>query len=300
MNILVLGGSYFLGKRFVYMVKDKYSITLINRGNKHLPLNQITQIAGDRRSTVPYELLKQKENHFDAVIDFCGYRSGDIEYVFEQLKAGFNQYVFVSTVDVYERGLGKLLDEDAPFEHRNFGGEAGEYIAGKVALEQELVDCSDKSGVKYTVIRPAFIYGAQNYAPREGLYFNWINKATQILHPQDATGEFQMVYVDDVAKAIVNAIGNENAYNQAYNLSPNPALTYDAFAKILKNATGVDFEVVNINVETVIEKNIPLPFPLTKEESNWYDGRKALTLIDKYVPIEKGMAETFKAFKGEM
>ena len=34
MNILVLGGSYFLGKHFVNMAADEHTITVFNRGNR--------------------------------------------------------------------------------------------------------------------------------------------------------------------------------------------------------------------------------------------------------------------------
>ena len=41
-------------------------------------------------------------------------------------------------MDVYERGSGKILDENASFETRDFGGETGAYILGKVSLEAEI------------------------------------------------------------------------------------------------------------------------------------------------------------------
>lgn len=295
MNILVLGGSYFLGKHFVKLAMKEHSITVFNRGQKPLKLPQVLEICGDRHNKEALALLKDR--HFDAVVDFCAYTQGDIEYVLETLGNTINQYIYISTSDVYERGLGRLLDEAAHFERREFGGEAGSYISGKVALEEELVRCVADYGIAYTSIRPVFIYGADNYAPRENIYFQWIERAGQILQPEDATGEFQMVYVEDVARAALQAVGNQDAYNQAYNLAPLSMETYDSFAEALAEGLDVEFEKIPVTVSQVIEKGIPLPFPLTKEESNWYDGRKALSLIGRYTGLAEGLGITASSLR---
>lgn len=290
MNILVFGGSYFLGKHFVNIAKEKHNITVFNRGNHPLVLPGVSEVVGDRHDTKALQSLNTK--HYDAVVDFCGYGMGDIRTVFSCLSAGFNQYIFVSTCDVYERGLNRILDENAPLERRDFGGEAGQYITGKVALEEELMECAGLYGTSYTSIRPAFIYGPDNYAPREAIYFHWIERARQILHPVDATGEFQMVFVTDVARAVLNAIGNKEAFQQAYNLAPLPMITYESFSDALKEVMPIPFEKVPVTLQMVNEKQIPLPFPLTKEESNWYSGEKALQLIGSYTQLVDGLKQT--------
>ena len=294
MNILVLGGSYFLGKCFVNMALKEHSVTVFNRGNRPLKLPSVHEIFGDRHDTEALEVLNG--THYDAVVDFCAYNPEDISLIFKGLRADFDQYIFISTCDVYERGLNKLLDEDAPFEYRNFPGQAGGYISGKVALEKELRDYAVKYGVSYTSLRPSFIYGPYNYAPRESIYFNWIKKAGQILHPTDASGEFQLVYVDDVALAVLKSIGNRDAFNQAYNLAPIQLENYDSFYEALANSVSTKIEKVPVTVQIVNEKNIPLPFPLTGEESNRYDGNKALGLIKRYTGLAEGLKKTYDLF----
>ena len=294
MNILVLGGSYFLGKCFVNMALKEHSVTVFNRGNRPLKLPSVHEIFGDRHDTEALEVLNG--THYDAVVDFCAYNPEDISLIFKGLRADFDQYIFISTCDLYERGLNKLLDEDAPFEYRNFPGQAGGYISGKVALEKELRDYAVKYGVSYTSLRPSFIYGPYNYAPRESMYFNWIKKAGQILHPTDASGEFQLVYVDDVALAVLKSIGNRDAFNQAYNLAPIQLENYDSFYEALANSVSTKIEKVPVTVQIVNEKNIPLPFPLTGEESNRYDGNKALGLIKRYTGLAEGLKKTYDLF----
>jgi len=314
MNILVIGGSYFLGKHFVMQACKKHNITVFNRGNSPLNIAGVTEVAGDRHSVEDLSKLVGRltkttgdvrnnsgEPLFDVIVDFCAYAPGDIATVLGVLcgeddsKTTSMQYIFISTVDVYEHGLGRELDENAPFESRILGGQEGDYILGKIALEQELRSCSGKYKIKYTSVRPAILYGPDNYAPREAIYFHLIENAGQILHPADSDGEFQFVYVDDAAATIEKMCGNEDAYNQAFNLTGPEVVTYNSFADALEQAIEVPITRVEIPVSTVLEKNIPLPFPLTKGESNWYNGDKVLPLIEPYVSLEEGMRRTVKA-----
>ena len=290
MDILVLGGSYFLGKAFVHMAMEKHRVTVFNRGTRPLGLPRVQEIHGDRHDLAALGRLSGK--HFDVIVDFCAYQKGDITAIFEAINADFGQYIFISTCDVYERGQNMFLDETARFEHRDFGGEAGDYILQKVALEEELCQCSFTYHVPYTSIRPSFIYGPDNYAPREGMYFRWIEQTGQILHPIDATGQFQLVYVDDVARAILACVEHPISDNRAYNLAPPVMETYDSFAEALTAGVEVPFEKVPVTVATINEKNIPLPFPLTKEESNWYDGNRIIELIGQYTKLSDGLKKT--------
>lgn len=289
-KILVLGGSYFLGKTFVRLAAEYNEIYVLNRGNQPLYEENVIEYVMDRHDIEAISGIPEKD--FDVVVDFCGYNAGDIKIIFDNLKASFSHYVFVSTCDVYRRGSGKLLDESAPFEERYFGGAAGDYISGKVALEKELKECCMEKNTAYTSIRPAFIYGPDNYAPRESMYFNWIVNAGQIIHPYDATGHFQMAFVLDVAKAILLVCGNKTAYNRAYNICDSDFMTYESFADLMEEVLNMQFERLEMSVEDVIARNIMLPFPLTKEEAESYDGTAIKELGFSYTPIEKGMAVT--------
>ena len=236
---------------------------------------------------------------YDAVVDFCAYNPGDIANVFNALDTPPKQYMFLSTCDVYERGTGKVADESAPFESRRFPGEAGAYISGKVALEGELEKLCQKAGTAKTVFRPSVIFGEGNYAPREGMYFKWISEAGQILHPADATGSFQLTYVDDVAGALIGCLLNETAYGKAYNLIGTKPLTYDDLADILERATGRRIERIMMTADEINARGIPLPFPLFAEESEVYTGGLIKETGFDYTEVIKAMRRTWETWLGQ-
>lgn len=295
MKILVIGGSYFFGKAFVELAASEHEVHVLNRGSRPLKDPRVREYVMDRRDAAALSSIP--ERHFDAVVDFCAYGEDDIRTVTENLRAELGRYIFISTCDVYRRGTGEVLGEDSPLEERQFPGPEGAYISGKAALERELVCCCERRGCGWVSLRPAFLYGPGNYAPREGMYFQWIQTAGEILHPSDADGEFQMVYVRDAARAALSACGSPLARNRAYNLCGPEYLTYESFAAALEQATGRPFARVELSVEEVQRRGIPLPFPLTRGESMWYDGRRALELGVSYIPLAEGLGETWTAWR---
>lgn len=306
MRILIIGGTYFLGKAFLESVDlnhEENQVTLINRGNRKAPNNEdghVRVLFADRHSAKSLRKLAEElaREEIDVCVDFCAYESGDLQKVTDVLPAGVKQYIFVSTCDVYERGTGKRLDEASKFETRDFGGEAGAYILGKVALEKELLECAAKKGMHYTVIRPALIYGPGNYAPREGIYFQWMSKAGQILVPEDADGWFQFVYVKDAARMIRSCLLNENAYDEAFNLCGEPKTYQDLADALEKVQPGL--QRIGVTSELVTEKGIPLPFPMAKAESETYANDKALAFARnqgiEFTTLEDGLKESYADF----
>lgn len=297
MKILVLGGTYFAGRAFVELAKHNNEVTIVNRGTKPEIFEDVTRIQADRTDHESLEKCGLNGLCFDAVVDFCAYNPGDILGFLKYSGVKTKQYIFISTCDVYPHDKRTLISEESEYEQKEYPGPEGAYISGKVALESELQQAKEIYNINVTSFRPAFIYGPNNYAPRERIYFQWIVQAGQILHPADASGHFQFVYVKDVARAILMSAGNEKAYNNAYNLCGNELITYESFSEVLNRICERPFERVDIDLQQVFEKNIPLPFPLLKEESQQYDGSKIEKELGfEYTELTAGLKETFEWF----
>lgn len=302
MNILVIGGSYFYGRVFVMeAVREhrEYHITLLNRGTYSMEKFGITQIAGDRHDK---DVLSACEGDYDAVIDFCAYEAGDVSGVIENLTGRIGQYILISTVDAYERGGETVKTEDHPLEQRMFAGEAGTYIAGKVAVEEELRSMCGSRNIPYTVLRPAILYGPYNYAPRESAYIQMMLTNHVLPRFIDAEGRFQFTYVKDAAQAVLKVLGNEKAYGQSYNLCQNEVVTYDIFFKMLKEVADPEvtesLQEIPITVDSAMAQQIPIPFPATAEEIQLCSNEKSKTELGmEYTDFKEGMRRTYNAFK---
>lgn len=295
MKILVIGGSYFFGRVFVMLAAKEHDVTVVNRGACSVAELGAKQIKGDRKEE---GVWKSIEDDYDCVVDFCAYEKGDIARVLENMPGRIRQYIFISTVDVYERGINGLKGEETPLETRPLPGEAGAYIAGKVALEREVREQCGKRDISCTVLRPAILYGPLNYAPRESVYIRLLARNRVLPRITDAAGSFQFVYVKDAAQAVLSCLLNPWAYGQAYNLCGEEVLTYDAFFRELGKASDVEAREIPLTAREAESQGLPLPFPLTEAETELYSNEKSKEELGlRYMDIGEGMARTYRAFR---
>ncbi|MCI9271769.1 MAG: NAD-dependent epimerase/dehydratase family protein [Dorea sp.] len=293
MKILILGGSYFFGRVFVEYAKKSHDLTVLNRGTYPLKDQKVRQYVLNRHDVEGIGELQPEE--YDMVIDFCGYRQGDISGFIGNYRGKVKQYIFVSTVDVYERQTGTVKDEAAPYEYRPIPGEAGEYIGGKISLEKELMKCAELYQIPYTIVRPAILYGRYNYAPRESYYARSIAEGKAVEYPVDASGLFQFVYVDDAVKMLEVLCGNEKAYNECFNFCSDEIVDYHKFFDILKQEAGEKPKIRDIRLSEITGQYFP--FPLTKNETELYEGKKICEYTGlKYTDFVSSMSETVRYF----
>lgn len=297
MKILVIGGSYFVGRVFTMLASNKNELTLINRGNISMKRYGVKEYKLDRRDVQKLKELPRES--YDAIIDFCAYNPGDIRVIAENLP-GFSElvkkYVFVSTVDVYERNVGCIKDESAPISKIRYGGEIGDYIYGKICLENELKEVCRQKNVEYTILRPSIVYGPNNYAPRESEFVKMIVNGLEIEYPKDSEGRFQLVYVKDVVEACIIACGKTTS--KEYNICPNEITGYKDFMKVLKKVSDLPVKLKPVQTNEALENNVHLPFPVLKEETELYNGQKAVKELGiDYTSLEEGMKKTYNAFK---
>lgn len=297
MKLLVIGGSYFYGRVFVMEAAKEHEITVWNRGTYSMEAFGVRQIKADR-----HEKTEICGEDYDAVVDFCAYAPGDVRTSIENIAGRIGQYILISTVDVYERDPARIRTEETPFEKRPLAGEAGAYIAGKVALEEEIQDVCAAREIPCTVLRSAILYGPYNYAPREAVYIQMLLTSHALPRFTDADGRFQFVYVKDAAHAILKCLGNGRAFGQAYNLCQDQILTYDEFFEALRAAAepgDLDgLTEVPVTVAQAAAQGVPVPFPATAAETHLCDnekGKRELSL--EYTDFEEGMRRTYKAFR---
>ena len=292
MKILVIGGSYFLGRWFVELAHKKHSVTVLNRGSIKVGLPGVTELVCDRHDAEG--LKKLSCNEYDAVVDLCAYKKGDIEGIINVFGRSSAKYIFVSTVDVYEHSEG-IVTEDSPLRTSFPAGPEGEYLKGKAELEKELEAVCEKRGMNPISVRPAVLYGPANYAPREKMFFDWISRAGQIILPSDSDGLFYMTYASDAALAILD-ICEKNEVTGAYNLVPPSPETYESFAAALHAGASIPFTEIKLPVKEIEDRNIPMPFPIKKSESYLIASEKIKDLGVSFMPLDEGIRRTFSVY----
>lgn len=266
MKVMIMGATGFIGKNLLTSLDydDNEYICLVRKENNHDELLKYSKLSIQK---VNYEEddLSNYLYMIDVVIYLIGQMGGyGIEKeAFEKVNckltkkvinavkhANVKQFIYVSTPGV--QGFGKrLCKETEPYAPRNI------YEQTKAEAEQLIINCLQETNVNFTILRPDFVYGPEDYR-RIKMYKNIRDKkfvlttsGNSYLHP---------TYVLDVVQGIKCAIGNQKAYNQIFNISAENDITVKEYVTTIANYFGVPLITINIGyslsvcMATFIEK----------------------------------------------
>lgn len=297
-NILVLGGSYFVGRVFSLLSARRSDITLhvVNRGNYRLSLPNVREYVCDRHDCDKMVRMLP-EVPFDAAVDFCGYKAGEIESIVDHLGGRIGQYIFFSTISICDPSIQDPKTERSPLADLSptSSHPVMDYLYQKAVLEAELRACCTRRRIPWTIFRPSFIYGPFNYAPRESYFIKCIAEGLPVPYPEDASAEFSMVYVEDAAQAVHAVIGEPAAHDRVFNLAAPERITYARLFDELRSCRGSPFPIRPVSVAEVYRDGIPLPFPLDTNDLS--DGSLLSDVLDfQYTLFSEGFTRTYKAF----
>jgi 2'-hydroxyisoflavone reductase len=149
MDVLVLGGTVFLGRAVVSEAQALGAdVTVFNRGKSGPPPDGVAQVIGDR--TVASDLEQLAGRTFDVVVDTSGYVPADVGRSAALLAPTCGHYAFVSTVNVYP-GWPEAAD------YHDGGVHVGDPAATRADVPEALDDSASygwlKAGCELAVTR---------------------------------------------------------------------------------------------------------------------------------------------------
>ncbi|MBO1052943.1 NAD-dependent epimerase/dehydratase family protein [Dolichospermum sp. UHCC 0352] len=234
MRILVIGGTRFIGVYLTeLLMKAGHEVVLFNRGNHAAPAG-VGQIIGDRTNSTQLQEKLAPES-FDVVFDNNGRELTDTQPLAEIFQGRVKHFVYMSSAGVY------LKSDQMP----HLEGDAVDPKSrhkGKHETEAYL----KQLGIPFTSIRPTYIYGPQNYNPLESWFFDRIVRDRPICIPGNGMHITQLGHVWDLAQAMTQIIGNDQAIGQIYNISGDRFVTFDGLARACAVAAGKSADDVKI------------------------------------------------------
>lgn len=262
MNILILGGTHFLGRHLVNAALERgHSLTLFNRGRTNpdiFPPNkfpQIESIRGDRT----FSLDALADRQWDLVIDTSGYHPRDVLLSAETLEERVGRYLFISTISVYSDFSAPNLDEDAPLARLDDPESAEVSNETYGALKSHCEDVVQAIyGPRSLIIRPGLIVGPHDPTDRFTYWPLRAQRGGEILAPEGPTVPIQYIDVRDLAVWTIDAgcAGLEGIYNAS-----GPAFRQEIgdFLNICRHIVMTDSTLTWVSPE-FIEANQITPF----------------------------------------
>lgn len=216
MDVLVLGGTYFIGKVLVELLMPvANSVWILNRGTRSVS-GKVGQISANRHNLADMKgaLFGKK---FDVVFDISGYTENDVAIATEALGRRFGQYVFCSSIAVC-----KQLPIYWPITEAHQKCDSvqdNKYGYDKLTAEQHLFAYGKENKIPITVVRPVYVYGPNDYSGRLDYFFERISKNAQIVVAGNGENIIQFGYVYDLCNAMISMMGKKIAFGEAFNVS---------------------------------------------------------------------------------
>jgi 2'-hydroxyisoflavone reductase len=273
MNLLILGGTRFLGRHLVdSALKRGHSLTLFNRGQSNpLVYPDLETIRGDRET----DLNRLAGRKWDAVIDTCGYVPRLVQLSAQALRASVGSYVFISSISAYA-GFSKIgLEESDPLG--KLTDETVEEITGetygplKALCEQAAEQVFPGRAL---IIRPGLIVGPYDPTDRFTYWPVRVARGGEVLAPEKPELPVQIIDGRDLAEFTIKLIEQKTA--GIFNVTgPDDELTFGAMLETCKQVSDSQASFKWASVEFLAKNNVeawsdlPVWVPDTSEDAGF-------------------------------
>jgi len=229
-NVAVTGANGFVGKnvrKFLY--KNKVHVLGISRKNFAKYPNEIKV---QSKNLLEYQLQKKLKN-YDGLIHLIGIGTESSRSTFEQInvdltkntielckKSGIKKIVYIS-------GLGVSKDSTSS------------YFASKYNAEREIIS----SGLDYTIFRASYIIGKTDHLTKS--LSNQMKEGTIII-PGSGKYRLQPIFVEDVAKIILESILEKKFSYKILDLVGSRKINFEDFVKLFSKDMKVKLKKINL------------------------------------------------------
>lgn len=279
LKVLITGANGFVGSHIVEELLDKkYQVTCIVRKTSdlkwisHLP---IFYKYGDLSDKKFLEICIKdadiiihcaatvraftKEEYFNINVEYTKNICDAVLNVNRDLK----KFIFISS----QAAMGpsatekprKMNEEECP---------VSDYGLSKLAAEREIIE-KFQGKINYTIFRPASVYG-----PRDKdifIFFNLVHKHLRPITTQKRL--LQLVYVKDIAKAIIASFDKPASDNNIYYLAEKTQYTWAEVGKVI--------------ARSVNRKALPIPVPNTAFKIAGFFAQSASHITKKPAVLNK-------------
>ena len=262
MKILIIGGTRFLGRHLVNSARARgHEVTLFNRGKTNPDLfGQVDKIQGDREKDLEQlaggALSGSKGHNWDVVIDTCGYFPRIVKMSAKALKDRVENYVFISSISVYESlqkiginesdPLGKIADET--IEEITDGS----YGPLKALCEKAV---QDVFGIRSLIIRPGLIVGPHDPTDRFTYWPVRVARGGDVIAPDKPEGLTQIIDVRDLSDFIIELV-QQNVSGVFNATGPSHELTFGTLLDTCKLVSASDAKFKWASVEFLDQNNV--------------------------------------------
>ena len=328
-NVLVIGGTGFIGKYLVKkLIEAGHGVRVVTRGmnagNIGLAGLPVELIQGDIADAsfmdkalqgidIVYDLAKATGKKWDDYVQTDVMVTKNIAE--RALANGVKQFIYTGTIDsYYSANANTVITSDTPLdssETRNL------YARSKATCEALLMAMHKEKGLPVTIFRPGVVIGKGCPPAHWGV--GMFQSDSRVQFWGDGENKLPLVLVDDVADALVLALGRKDIAGQTFLLTDAPLISGREYVDIVSKTSGTKLRAEKMPIwkyfaidvfKEGAKHLIKHPNRKTPSYRDWdsrshraqYDNTKTKTILgwnpvaSKEALIEKGIVAAVKEF----
>lgn len=230
---------------------------------------------------------------FDVVAQFVAFEPAQVHADIEQFNGRTSQYIFISSASAYQTPPLRLpVTESTPLRNPYW-----EYSRNKIACEDALVAAYRDREFPVTIVRPSHTYNP-TMVPFDG---GWtvverMRRGAEVVVPGDGTSLWTITHHTDFARAFVGLFGRPEALGEAFHITSDEALTWNAIYGHIARAAGVEPNLVHIASRSIAAADPEWGAALLgdKAHSMTFDNTKIKRVVPDFVcriPFARGAEE---------
>jgi nucleoside-diphosphate-sugar epimerase len=258
MRLLLLGGSWFLGRLLVDdFARRGFDVTVCNN-KPSAQLSGVRHVRGNREREEDLQLLAQS-GPWDVVVDVSGKIPAVVQRSARAFAAVAERYVSVSTIRVYREWPHAPVHEDSPL----WPGDP-DYDPGTRAFDPDTygplragceIACLDALGEdRLLIVRLHQMIGQHDYVGPLRWWLERMRRGGAVLAPAPDRS-IQPIDVRDVARFIVDQV--QRRTHGVFNIAaPTDGPTFSSLLQACAEVTGADAELVWADENWLVDQGI--------------------------------------------
>jgi nucleoside-diphosphate-sugar epimerase len=304
-RLLFLGGTGNISTACVALAVERgHEVTVLNRGRTLSRVPASVRVVVGERDDGAALANAARATRFDAVVDFLGYRPEQVETAIDAFAGRVGQYVFISTTATYLKPVVHYVITEATPLRNPFW----EYARLKIACEERLWRGRQESGFPVTVVRPSYTYGPtwipSGFGGQDYTVVDRMRRGRPIVCHGDGTSLWVMTAASDFATGLVGLLGQDRALGEAFHITSDEVLTWQAIYNTIAQAAGADLKMVHVPSELIASMYPDRGGSLIGDKA-WsvvFDNAKIRRFVPGYRPrvsFAEGMARSIAWFDAD-
>lgn len=311
MDVLFIGGTGRLSKDTAALASQcGMNVTLLTRGSSERMIfapEDCELLRGDIRNPEECRQLLSGRK-FDVVVDYLSYTVSQLENTLDIISTHCRQFVFISSATVYGLDSGDVPISES---RATIGNRKWQYAWNKFLCEELLARYSAENGIDYTIVRPYVTYSNTRIPyplvpfdnAKEWSFAERMKLGLPVPTFDDGRTQTTLTHTRDFAKGVVGLFGNESAHGEAFHITSDEFVTWNAVIDALETALGLHSSRVNIPRESLFEK-LPEYKPVVegdKGRTMRFDNSKIKAAVPNFsceIKLIDGMAEMVEFYEG--